>query len=342
MMNWLRRGTALLALLHPFTLVVAYLLLRFVGERFWVTSVFLYLPRFPALLPVPVLTVALFATGQRRLLWTQVVGLLVALFPIMGFVVSTPSLGASAGPKLRVLTFNVNAGASGYDTVAKAILAESPDVVLVQEATRDPASLVAALAPHYAHVETSTQFVLASKFPVVSTTDPPRIPYLGRLRSPRFLRHELDTPLGRVVVYAVHPLSPRGGFITLRGRGVRRELLSGRLLSAQNAWELREDNALRSLQVKAFTEMADAEHAPVVIAGDTNLTAASPLLALLSRYQDGFSEVGFGFGFTFPSKRPWMRLDRIFASHELRFTSFAVGCDGTSDHRCVVADLVRR
>jgi endonuclease/exonuclease/phosphatase family metal-dependent hydrolase len=37
-----------------------------------------------------------------------------------------------------------------------------------------------------------------------------------------------------------------------------------------------------------------------------------------------------------------MRIDRILTSHDLVFTRFAVGCEGASDHLCVVADVARR
>ena len=59
-----------------------------------------------------------------------------------------------------------------------------------------------------------------------------------------------------------------------------------------------------------------------------------------SRYSDGFRACGVGFGYTFPAKQPWMRIDRVFASSELRFTDFKVGC-ASSDHRCVIAELQR-
>jgi endonuclease/exonuclease/phosphatase (EEP) superfamily protein YafD len=81
----------------------------------------------------------------------------------------------------------------------------------------------------------------------------------------------------------------------------------------------------------------------VVIAGDLNLTGLSPVLAHLSRFRDGFTDAGWGFGYTFPTNhRPWMRLDRILATDDLDFTYFEVGTSNASDHRCVVAEFERR
>jgi endonuclease/exonuclease/phosphatase family metal-dependent hydrolase len=88
--------------------------------------------------------------------------------------------------------------------------------------------------------------------------------------------------------------------------------------------------------------MASAETGPVLIAGDTNLPGLSETLtANLSNFSDGFREAGAGFGYTFPVGHPWMRIDRMFTTKELAFTSFSVGCRWTSDHLCISAEVKR-
>jgi endonuclease/exonuclease/phosphatase family metal-dependent hydrolase len=98
--------------------------------------------------------------------------------------------------------------------------------------------------------------------------------------------------------------------------------------------------------VQEFAEAAAHEPGPAVIAGDTNLPDLSYILnRYLSAYQDGFAKVGSGFGYTFPTdhgRRPWMRIDRIFANQELRFVRFDIGHSLASDHLCVIADLQRQ
>ena len=86
------------------------------------------------------------------------------------------------------------------------------------------------------------------------------------------------------------------------------------------------------------------EKGPVIIAGDTNLPGLSFVFhRSLSGFQDGFTRAGWGFGYTFPTNHvPWMRIDRVLASDELRFVRFEVGKSLVSDHHCVVADLQRR
>jgi endonuclease/exonuclease/phosphatase family metal-dependent hydrolase len=65
----------------------------------------------------------------------------------------------------------------------------------------------------------------------------------------------------------------------------------------------------------------------------------SAALSNLSAFRDGFEEAGHGFGYTFPSRWPWMRIDRIFATSQFRFISFGVGRSQVSDHRPVYATL---
>jgi endonuclease/exonuclease/phosphatase family metal-dependent hydrolase len=98
---------------------------------------------------------------------------------------------------------------------------------------------------------------------------------------------------------------------------------------------------LRMSQVRTFARMAARETLPVIIAGDTNLPNLSPSLDYVRDFQDGFADAGRGLGYTFPARSPWMRIDRIMASRQLRFLSFDVGSSRASDHLCVVADLGR-
>jgi len=332
-----------IASLYPALLLGVTVLLRWVGEQWWVTGVGLYLPRVVLAAPLQVIVIALLATGLRRFLWTQVAALLLLVFPLMGFVLPWPALRSPGEPVLRVLSYNINSGNGGVDAIVEEIDRLSPDIVFLQE-VGDLEPLDTLLRARFPTVDEANQFVLASKYPVLSISDPEKLDYEGRHRSPRFVRQVLETPLGRIVFYNVHPLSPREIFYSLRGHGLRRELLSGRLLSPASSAVFQGNSGLRTLQVQSFSAAADGETDPVVIAGDTNLPGLSFVLhRYLSRYQDGFTKAGWGLGYTFPTDRyPWMRIDRILASDELRFVRFEVGRSLASDHHCVVADLQRR
>jgi endonuclease/exonuclease/phosphatase family metal-dependent hydrolase len=129
----------------------------------------------------------------------------------------------------------------------------------------------------------------------------------------------------------------------MRRGGTRHAILSGRLFFGAAAPQVEGNAGLRERQLDAVSVRARAEKLPVIIAGDTNSPALSPALAeAFGEYRDGFREVGFGFGHTYPAALPWLRLDRIFSSHDIGFSSFRIGCEGASDHLCVVAELYGR
>lgn len=338
---WLRGTITVLAVAYPLALLVVVGLLRFVGERWWVTGVALYLPRAPFGAPLLLLVPALLVLRKRRLLWAQAASVLLLAFPLMGFVPPWPKSTPPA-PVLRVLSYNVNSGAGGLEQIAKAIASAAPDIVIVQELSSGAEPLAALLRPVYANVQISTQFLIATRFPIVSTTEPPEIPFAGKQRSPRFLQYVLDTPLGLITLYSVHPISPREVLYALRGHGLSGEISSGRIFSGENGPAIRANCALRALQVEAVQAMAERQSNPVVIVGDLNLPTLSPVLQrYFGGYRDAFRASSWGFGYTYPAKFPWLRLDRVLATDALAFTAFEVGCGRLSDHGCIIADLRR-
>jgi endonuclease/exonuclease/phosphatase (EEP) superfamily protein YafD len=339
------------AVVYPCALVVAWALLRLAGESWWISTIGLYLPRAVLAAPLPVIALALAGLRRWRWLWTQAAAALVLTFPVMGFVVPWPHSADPAAPRLRVLTYNINSCHGGCDAIIQEVDRYSPDVVLMQEVAHVD-ELEPLLRSRYPTVEVSTQFVVASRFPVLARFDPPKLPVNGADRSARWVQRVLDTPLGPIAFYDVHPASPRDDFSALRGRGLRREISSGHLFSGDSAPLIANNVALRETQVQSFSAAAANESGPVIIAGDTNLPGLSKILGrYLSSYHDGFREAGWGLGYTYPNdhkpfmphdRNPWMRIDRVFTSDELRVVGFEVGTSPVSDHLCVIADIQRR
>ena len=322
-------------------LVVGAVALYVVGESWWVTAAALYVPRVALAAPLPFIVGGLWFIGPRRLLWSQAAAAFVVVVPLMGFVLPWPSFRSSE-PTFRILSFNVDSAYAGVPQVLAQVNAFSPDVVLLEETPGD-GPLTEGLRARYPFVQASTQFIIASRFRIESSTDPEKIPFYGRARSPRYMRYQLASPFGSVVVYCVHPLSPRGVLHLHRFRGALHELRTGQLLAGDPEAEVQSNASLRALQVEAAGKDAAAEKLPVVIAGDTNLPGLSAAYRQwLARFRDGFSAASWGFGYTFPTKRPFLRLDRILVSEDLGFTSFQSGCKGVSDHLCVVADIQAR
>ena len=329
-----------LAIAYPLALLGVVIALRFIGEDWWATTVGLYLPAVGYALPLLPIALLIALSKEKRLFWTLPVAVALLLFPLLGLSLSTGGGHDDGRPRWRVLSFNVNSGHGGQELIEQEISRHAPDLVLLQESDFGREKLLELLKEKYPFVVVSTQFVTASRHPIVETTEPDRLPYGDKLRSPRFVRHVVESPLGRVVVYNVHPLSPRESLAAVRGQGLREELRSGRLLSGANRRVVEDNVGLRRLQVEAIGRAVRAETLPVVVGGDTNLPHGSALFARnWGQLRDGFAEAGNGFGFTFPNRLAFLRLDRILATETLDFVSFEVDCGQVSDHRCVVAEL---
>jgi vancomycin resistance protein VanJ len=335
------------------------LALRYVGESSWLLAPAMYAPRYLCAVPLVLTVPALLYAGPRWMLLTQAASLGLVLFPLMGLelhplaassaLVSRGARGAGGAPvpKIRLLSFNIFFGEAGCEAILKEIAAHDPDVILLEAAIGSCDRALAARYPSM-HIERGGgEFVLASKFPIRDFYRPldfPGSPIVGQA----FVRYTLETPLGAIDLYGMHPYSPRHAF-----EGARRDLETP-LRAQLNEPHLPEgrlaiDNntSARRRQVEAVTAAAAQSTNRVIIAGDTNLPALSRIYARSftgGAWKDGFATVGNGFGYTFPThwkfdQGPWMRLDRIFVGTGLRFLQFEVGGRGASDHCPVIADI---
>lgn len=335
------RLTLWCAFAYPALLLLTWAVFVYVGDHYWVVSAALYAPRLAFALPLPFLVLALWRMGRPRLLWTQAVAALVTFVPLMGFVLPWPS-GVDAGkPALKVLSLNANSAFAGTDRIAKEIFTMAPDVVVLQESPWGK-EVVSALNARYPYAEESTQFVVASRFPILESTNPDKLPHMGRTRSPRYMRYRIHTSLGPVALYSLHPISPRGALGLHNFRGMFHRLRTGEVLSGDPEASVEGSATLRMLQVASAADMAKSERDPVIMAGDTNLpNLSSTLREHLGDYEDGFTSAGWGFGYTFPQKYPFMRIDRVLVGSGLSVKEFQVGCPGLSDHFCVMATVQR-
>ena len=129
----------------------------------------------------------------------------------MGFVLPLPARAVPSAPTIRVMSYNVNSEIGGIDPLVQEIDRFSPDVLILVEHAWD--AMIPPLRERFPTVRVEGQFVGRRVSPE-SSFDPEEVPFSGRLRSPRWLRHTIDTPAGRIVFYQVHPIR--------RGRGSTR------------------------------------------------------------------------------------------------------------------------
>ena len=293
-------------------LFIASLLL---GEQSRLTLMLLYLPRLPLLLAAAL--GALLAPLTRRrvplLVAAQVVLGLVVLFPVMGLAVST---SRSMERPIHLASYNVFFGKAGRPALLEEVVAMPADVVVIQAAFGSLSQKLQERLPDRT-VKQDGELVIVTKFQVRSMEVPPALP---DGTPAMFIKYVLDTPGGPLRIYNVHAYSPRHALFGDRESG--------------------DDIAQREGQIGAAVAAARSDVSPFVIAGDTNLPALSAIgRRHLSGLTDAFADVGLGFGYTFPTKRPWMRIDRVLGSAGVRFTDVRVGARGASDHRPLFVDF---
>jgi endonuclease/exonuclease/phosphatase family metal-dependent hydrolase len=155
-----------------------------------------------------------------------------------------------------------------------------------------------------------------------------------------FMAYTVDTPIGLVDVFSVHTTSPREGLEGMRGRGFLYELRHGRILLGRDAATLTFNAYRRRRQIQTVAAAARASKRPVIVAGDFNLPTLNRVAAdNLGDLDDAFVRAGRGFGYTYPRKLPFLRIDRIFSGHGLRAVDFRMGDTNASDHICLSAVL---
>ena len=302
---------------------------RYVGERHWLGVLLAFMPQQPFLvLPALLGSVSVLrrcgtalAVNAAALAWT--------CWVLMG--VRVPLLnGRSAGaPTIRVLTYNTHCATGGVDNVARIIRDTGPDVVCLQEVagignSPDPAPALAAALSGYEVKRTSRGGMTLSRCPIVKN----RVVPLG---SPTVARQALMTAIDvrgqRVTVVNVHLMTSDIG--ALHAESVS-SLSHG----------LRRASAVRTQQVAALLRLCEGVAGPLVAAGDFNTPPGTKVHRLMSaQLRDAFMQAGHGFGLTFTSARPLLRIDYVWASSQLRVQSCRALDTQVSDHRPVLAEL---
>ncbi len=330
----LRRSIQLFAVLYLSFLIALIAAFRFIGEGSWILLLALYFPRLLFAVPLLLLLPLTWWKCSRRWLLAPMAAILLCLFPLMGLTFHFPTPRPS-GNGMRIVSYNVWFGHLGGDEILRAIGEFHPDVLVTQATNyRVYQQLRHAYPTFHDHVD--AEFVIFSRYPIKETVLASPV---GPTKVEPFVRYTLETPSGLVDLLSVHPFSPRAGIETLRGQGFLSSLKDHIWPNPKSRSEVESNRDIRIAQVQAIADATRKAKHPVILAGDTNLpTLSSTFDRYLSHFQDGFTSVGNGFGYTFPAhKFPWMRIDRILADNHFRFSKFSVGSRRGSDHCPVFA-----
>jgi endonuclease/exonuclease/phosphatase family metal-dependent hydrolase len=266
--------------------------------------------------PVAVLVAVLAGVLRRWLAFGLALAMVLGLGAVMGpraFGGPDPDGG---GPRLRILSANMDHGRSDPATMVRLVREQDVDVLALQEFTLDAQQALSA-----AGLDTL-------------------LPYGARYPS--------DDP-GGSAIYSRLPLTDVG-YRSLpatfgQAYGVL-ELPSGQRVRVESAHPPSPASEVTAADWRAGQQAqprASAYPGPQILVGDFNATLDhAPMRALLgSGYTDAASELGDGFTPTWPydgSRLPKVTIDHVLVAG-LRVYSFTTFADPGSDHRAVFATL---
>lgn len=293
---------------------------------FWPSHLFLYGPLWVLFLPALLLG-PLVAWLRLRLSGVALGLAIVSSVGIWGFNVPWRNLvpeREESGPRLRLLTCNVQRGDLRTQDLADFVREARPDVVLLQECTLDDSRGV--LGQEDWHIRSAGEFCLASRFPIVDFETLPRPDKQYRIIA---VRAGVLWSGRTIPIVAVHLMTPRRGLeaiITSPSRGID---------------AFREIAAVQRFESALVRRWVDESPASILLAGDFNLTAEHPLFRRdWSDFTDAFSRTSWGLGHTMFTRQIGMRIDHILCGTAWRPSRCKVGPEVGSAHRPVIADLI--
>jgi endonuclease/exonuclease/phosphatase (EEP) superfamily protein YafD len=168
-----------------------------------------------------------------------------------------------------------------------------------------------------------------SRFPIIVHTVSPKA--RDRWYSPA-LRCDIQTPAGLVHVNCVHLYTLRKGLDAIRS------------MKWKGVPELKRVIAIRNEESDIASRFAGPPDGPTLVLGDFNTTGDSTIFQRdWGRWQDAFISRGFGFGYTFATRKIGLRIDHVLADPaHWNVVSCHVGPDFRGQHRPLVAELLLR
>ncbi len=229
-----------------------------------------------------------------------------------------PVSAASDSQFLTVLTLNVAHGRAKPDRLVDMLEASAADVIALQELSNDQANAIRRdLSSDYRYQalypDGEEGIGLISRYPILEDG----VIFLDSQRP--YLQARLEIEGQPITVFVAHPNSP---VIDPFGRGYRPRSRA---------------------DLEALASLIDSTQ-PTLLIGDLNLTDQSGEYDLLveAGLVDAFRESGKGFGATFPSDQPLVRIDYVWYSPgHFTATDAQVGEQAGSNHLPVIVRLTK-
>ena len=239
---------------------------------------------------------------------------------------------------LRAMTYNIQYGHEGIDSVVAVIRAEKPDIVGLQELDvhwSERSSFIDQAERLAKGTGMDYRFARIYQLPNEDPNKPPRefgVGILSRYPIVSFTNHIIT----RLSTQEENPVpAPLPGFleamIDVNGRKVR--VFDVHL-------DYRRDPSVRAKQVAEMLHYIGNSGIPTLVFGDMNAKPDAPeLQPLLRKFHDTWS-YSEGPGFTGPAKNPTGKIDYVLTSDGFRVVKAWVPKVYASDHFPVVVDLI--
>jgi len=245
---------------------------------------------------------------------------------------------ATPAQSLRVMTYNIQAGAGNLDGIADVIRSSGAEIVALQEvdvhwhARSGFADQAAVLADR---LGMQVRFAPIYQLPGASASSPSReygVALLSRHPIVAFTNHQITRLSTQADATAPTPMPGLLEAVVAVG--------STRVRVFNTHFDYRADPSVRRRQVAETLSLIGSSAIPTLMFGDFNAGSDAPELApLLARLHDTWTAAADA-GYTYPSGTPAKRIDYILASAHFRSAASRVLDRRESDHRPVVADLV--
>lgn len=301
--------------------VAAWMSLSF-ADRYSLPTLMAYGPRWVWIVP-PLL---LFPTAifRARRLWPLLLAIGVSFFFILQCELNATIGRTPTQHPLTIVSFNAE-GQRDVRAFANFVRDTNADVVALQEWDEHVGpSALPGLTIQCAH-----DLCLAARFPMTPILALDRGVIGGHFAMS--VGTTVHAPSGRFSLFSVHLETVR--------RGVEPVLNHG----ATGLVRMRRNARLRDLESRIVSEWIARANAPVVVAGDFNLTSDSAIYrSHWSGWSNAFETAGRGFGYTKFTSWWGARIDHVLYDNAWHAVSATTGPDLGSDHRPVVAVLERR
>lgn len=315
-------------------LLLALLVIRLLGDRWWPALPLLYGPRW---LLGPLVLVPLLAV-RRDAVRPTVAAVLVATV-LYGLVLdvripwrSMLAGGSDNDVRLRVVGWNAQGGGGTPDANALWLVGVGPDLAVISECSPRFADALEKLPGYTIH--RSSDLCLMSRLPVVEWA--PRDPrdFWEMNGSGAIARMTVELNGLEIVLGGVHLETPRDALEAL----AKFSFLS----FPSSARQSREIRALEAEVARSWIA-PPSEVRPLIVVGDFNQVVESYIYR--KRWGDlrnAFSERGLGLGWTKRTSRFGVRIDHVLMDHGWVAEAVKLGPALGSDHRPVIVDLSRR